>query len=50
MVAPEAFYFGMRNPELMYTGTETINDILNPSMPSITPLGHAYTIFSSFGK
>jgi hypothetical protein len=42
MVAPELFYFGMRNPEAMYMTADAVNDIFNPSMPPSNPYIQLY--------
>ena len=38
MVAPELFYFGMRNPAMIENGLDFIESYL-PGVPSMTPYG-----------
>ena len=40
MVAPEAFYFGMRNPAMIENGLNFIESYL-PGVPGMTPYGIA---------
>jgi len=45
LVAPEIYYFAMRNPEYMYEGIEIVNDIINPSLLPSTTVGQLYFMY-----
>jgi len=50
MAAPPLFYLGMRNPEMVYTGFEILNDLYNPSMPPSNPYVQGYSGLKSIGE
>ena len=48
MAVPPLYWWGVRNPWIVYEGLNTLNDIFNPSMPATTPWGMAYGLYDGF--